>query len=286
VLLVTTGNPNLKSALRSLPGIALTVARPDHYRASTDFDAYVFDRFAPLEPPTRGALLFRPPSVYWLPAFGRSSAHPLITRWDETNRLASDVNWRDVQVQDGMLTRHIDSQQDVVLAKGLGEGALVAAGGKTPRWLAVGFALDDSNFAMQAGFTVFLANAIDWLAGSVPIRSYGLGQIEIPEAGGRVTGLDGRAVVTVNVPGATIFEARRPDVYTVASSQGTTQVIANVIDPHYSDVNRSRFAAAPARSARTAPSPHVGFEPWIALLVLALGLLSVEWLTYTRRGTI
>ena len=288
VLLVTPGNRHLEASLKPLPGVALTVLKPAQYSSVLDFDAYVFDRFAPREAPVRGALLFRPPPAPWLPAFERAAANPVITRWDESHPLAVNVSWRDLHVQRAVLAKLSarDAQTGMVLAKGSVEGVLVAAGGQTPRWIATGFALGDSNFAMQSSFPVFLGSALDWLAVGVPTQAHGLGQVEVPFADAKVTGLDGRPVATLSVAGATVFEADRPDVFTVASSAGTSRVVANVIDPQFSAINRSRFSTKTAPPARALSAPRFAFEPWVALIAVAVALLSFEWLTYTRHVTV
>lgn len=291
VLLVSAGNQQLHASLRALPGVALTRIAPAQYRQPLDYDAYVFDRFAPQEPPAQGALLFRPPPAAWLPAFERATAHPVITRWDQSHPLALNVPWRSVQMQRAALTRiaGTDAQTDVVLASGAGEGVLVAAGavtssGMTPaRWIATGFAIEDSNFATQAAFTVFLGNALGWLENGAETLNRGLGYVEIPHANARVTAHDGRVLNAISVAGMTIFEAARPGVFTVTAKTGTTQVIANVLDPLYADINRSRFNGASAAPAPVLDAARFGFEPWVALLAFATLLLAAEWLAYTRR---
>jgi hypothetical protein len=299
ILLVTTGNRHLESALERLPGVALTVIKPAQYRAAlshaADYDANIFDRFAPPERPAHGALLFRPPPVTWLPAFGRTTTNPVVTRWDSSHPLAVNVSWRGVHVQRAALARLSvsDTQTDVVLASDSSEGVLVAAGGGTAsrgiagaRWIAAGFALDDSNFPMQSAFPVFLGSALVWLTGSAATLTSGLGHVEVPYANAKVTGLDGRPVAAVSVPGATIFDAARPGVFTVVSDAGTTRIVANVIDPQVSDINRSRFAGESVALAPTLHFARLRFEPWIVLLALAVALLAIEWMAYTRRGTI
>ena len=288
VLLVTAGNRDLETSIKLLPGIALTVIKPVQYSAALDFDAYVFDRFAPREAPVRGALLFRPPSAPWLPAFARLANNPVITRWNESHPLAVNVPWRDVRVQRAALATLTAgaAHADVVLAKGSEEGVLVAAAGQAPRWIALGFALDDSNFAMQSGFPVFLGSALGWLAGDAQILTQGLGHLEVPYANARVTGLDGRSITAVNTAGATIFDAAQPDVFTITTNVATSRIVANIIDPRFSDINRSRFGAEPQRVAHSVNAARFGFEPWVALLTIALLLLAFEWLTYTRRVTL
>jgi hypothetical protein len=113
-----------------------------------------------------------------------------------------------------------------------------------------------------------------------------LGSVESPYPGGKVTGFDGRAVVAIGIPGAILFDAKKPEVFTVASNAGTARVVANVIDPHTSDVNRSRFAGEPAAVAPGYNFARLRFEPWVVLLALAVALLAFEWLAYTRHRTI
>ncbi len=288
VLLVTAGNRYLERSLGRLPGVVLTVMKPAQYRATADYDANVFDRFAPPEPPAQGALLFRPPPAAWLPAFGRTTTNPVITRWDQSNPLAANVSWRAVHIQRAALASPSarDPQTDIVLASGASEGVLVAAGGAASRWIAVGFALEDSNFAMQPAFPVFLGGALAWLADDAATLSRGLGRVEIPFADAKVTGSDGHPVATANIPGATMFDAARPGVFAVASGAIAARVVANVVDPLYSDVNRSRFAVAAVAGSQGGSTPRFGFEPWVGLLALAVALLSLEWLAYARHRTV
>ncbi len=295
VLLVSAGNRQLQASIEALPGVALTRIAPARYRQTLDYDAYVFDRFAPQAPPAQGALLFRPPPAAWLPVFERAKADPVITRWDPSHPLALNVPWRSVQLQRAALTRiaGTDAQTDVMLASGADEGVLVAAGtvpssgmasgGMTSRWIATGFAIEDSNFATQAAFTVFLGNALGWLENGTETLYRGLGYVEIPHANARVTAHDGRVLNTISVAGVTIFEAARPGVFAVTTTTGTMQVIANVLDPLYADINRSRFNGASATPAPAREAARFGFEPWVALLALAALLLAAEWLAYTRR---
>ena len=288
VLLITSGNRHLQDSLKLLPGVELTVNTPAQYRAGLDYDAYVFDRFAPRQAPARGALLFRPTPVPWLPEIQHAATNPTITRWDDSHPLAINVSWRDLQVRRAMFTKisASDRQRDVVLAQGSDESVLVAAGDQAPRWITVGFALEDSNFAMQSSFPIFLGSALEWLSGAAPLRARGLGSIEIPYANAKVTGLDGKSLTTINSAGATVFYAAQPGVFNVTSNSAVEQIVANVIDPQFSDINQSRFAAEAQPLARSFGAARFGFEPWVALLVLAVALLAYEWLTYTRRVTI
>jgi hypothetical protein len=288
VLLVTAGNRYLERSLGRLPGIALTVVKPSQYHVSSRYDVNVFDRFAPPQAPEQGALLFRPPPAIWLPEVARTTRNPVITRWHASHPLAANVPWRSVHIERATLAKRStrDTQTDVVLASNGDEAVLIAAGGAGSRWIAVGFALDDSNFAMQSAFPVFLGSALSWLTEGAATLSRGLGSVEIALAGAKVTGPDGNAVAAVSIPGATIFDAARPGVFTVANETSAIRVVANVTDPQFSDVNRSRFAGAAGAGAPTVSRARLNFEPWVLLLLFAVALLALEWLAYVRHRTV
>ena len=62
-------------------------------------DAYVFDGFAPREPPPAGALLFRPTATDWLPTADRGHGPVSVDDWDRTSRLASGVPWNALSIR-------------------------------------------------------------------------------------------------------------------------------------------------------------------------------------------
>ena len=182
VLLVTSGNAFLEDSIRSLPGVVLTIRPPALYRAAGSFDAYVFDRFAPIEPPPAGALLFRPPAVPWLPFATNAVLNPSVLRWERSHPLNTAVDWADVRVHRALLAAVPTGSTAIVSAKGSGEGALVVAGHARAAWIEVGFALQDSNFPLQAGFPVFLGSALSWLTEGATVITTGIGHVEVPLA--------------------------------------------------------------------------------------------------------
>ena len=288
-MLVTNGNRPLQASLKLLPGIAVTTIPPAQYNVKQNFDAVIFDRFAPIESPSQGAIFFRPPQRDWLPRFSREVTNPLVTGWDESQPSIASVSWRDLHVHRAALskTNAAGPQTNWVWTKSAEEGALVVAQNVAPRRLAIGFAVDDSNLAMQSGFPVFLGRSLDWLTqqpGATLVR--GLGHIEIPIGAANVIDHAGNSIATQNVANATLFNAPQPDVFTVTSTSGMATVIANVIDPKFSDVNRSRFADRSSAETLVPMMPRFQFELWVALLTIALALLAFEWLSFTSRMTI
>jgi hypothetical protein len=286
VLLVTPGNPPLEDALRNLPGVRLTVVPPDGYRRAAQYDAFVFDRFSPAEPPAAGALLLRPPARKWL---GSQSAvvlaSPRVTGWNEGHAVTSGIAWRSVRLTRASVDAAATTGSSaLVQATGSASGALVTAGESRVRWIKVGFALEDSNFPLQADFPVFLGNALSWVTEPVPVLTRGLGSVEVALRQGQVRDGSGNPVAASATAQGIVFEARRPDVYTVSSPSGQVLVVANLPDPRYAMINSTRLSGSDAKAARGGASARFwNAELWMLLLLLAGALLLIEWAVFTRR---
>ena len=67
-----------------------------------------------------------------------------------------------------------------------------------------------------------------------------------------------------------VFEASGPDVFTVSAASGRILVVANVADPHYAQINRSRFNENGEFVAqRNEFAGGLDTELWVFLLVLS-----------------
>jgi hypothetical protein len=279
VLLVTNGNQRLEDSLRVLPGVRVTVVKPGGYPQAAPADAYVFDRFAPAAPPAAPALLFSPPALGWLPERSREVANPRVAGWDAAHALSAGQSWQDLQVKRARLAS-VPAAQAVVTAA---QGALIAAGHGPVAWILVGFAPEDSNLPLQPGFPTFLGTALDWLTAPPPAPVRALGSIEVSVPNAQVRDGRGAAVPAVETTDGVVFEAQRPDVYTVAGEGQRLQVIAGVLDPREAEINRSAFGDQASASLPTLRQWSI--EPVALLLLFAAGLLLIEWAAYTRRIT-
>lgn len=291
LLLVSAGNRALEAALKLLPGIELTSVKPADFSADARADLYLFDGFAPQQAPAAPVLGFGMSTPSWL-ATGASVdvRKPSVTRWNARHPLAAELTWTDLRIGRAALAP-IDAgdgdgapaEEAIVLAKGAQEGALVNAGTAPVRWIRVGFALQDSNLAHQAGFTVFLGRALDWLDPRREPAHRTPGMVELPWPDAAVTDQDGKAVaLTVNAANA-LFEARRPGVYTISRGVDRQQWVVDPFDTQRAELNRSRFNAP---SQPSAPAVRAWpFELWSALLLVAALLLLIEWLSFSRRLT-
>jgi hypothetical protein len=287
--LVTAGNADLARTLRLLPRLAVEVIPPAALRGASRFDALVLDRFVPREPPPVPALLIGPRNAAWLAHGNREVTQTRLASWDASHPLLSGVSLRDVQVERATLVKPGGGERAASLAavaQGPGGEPLIQAAREGRRLALVNFALEDSNFPLQASFPAFLSNAIDWLTREPRALAGRVGQVSVPAAHARVLDLDGHEVATRAAPGATLFDAAGPGLYTALAGDERMRVAVNVFDPQITAINHTRFAQAAAPVVPSQGAPPLTTDPWILLLVLAALLLAAEWWTYNRRLTV
>jgi len=286
VALVTAGNRDLERALRLDPRLKLSVLTPAQYAAKAGFDAYVFDRFVPAQPPLAPSLVFQPAAISWLTQAASLGAAPQVTNWLGNHPVLENVSLADVQIEKAAAFREMPGALSV-LATESGGKALIVARDKAPRVVAVGFASTASNFASQASFPVFLANAMQWLTAEVPPQSAAVGAVRVPFENAKVEAVKAGKIATRAVPGGTLFTLPASDFATVEAEGVRMRVAVNTTDPAITDINASALppdtVSVPTSAGATAVAAA---QWWPALLILAGVLMLVEWLTYHRRVTI
>jgi hypothetical protein len=290
VALVTRGSAALERSMRLVPRVQVTVLAPERFSSGRGFDAAVFDRVAPKTQPNVPALLVRPGWVQWLPAQAGETGELSADHWDATHPLLRSLSLRDLVVDKAAAIKPGAAGAEAggfirTVASGPGDEPLLLVAGAGARWVQLAFALEDSNFPQLASFPVFLSNTIDWLTGEAPALGRPPGRVRLALAGARVTDLAGNDVPVAGAPGATAFDAREPGVFTAVTPDQRLRVVVNALDPKLTLVNASPLADAP-----TAPSAAraalLRTDPWVLLLIAAVALLCLEWLTFHRRITV
>ena len=174
-----------------------------------------------------------------------------------------------------------------MLASGPGEVPLIIVHEEGVRWISFSFGLEDSNFALHAGFPIFLNNALNWMLGGQAVIARGLGLIEVPVSGARAVAADGKELPMQAIPGGSLFEVETPGLFTVVSAHQRLQVAANLFDRRISEVNKSRLARIePGAIGPGGANPPLAFDSWFALLLIAALLLMLEWWSWNRQMTV
>lgn len=318
--LVTPGNPDLTRALRLLPRIDLEVLSPARLRDLGRYDAAILDRVAPSSVPSVPALLIAPGRPSWLAARASDLTDTRVERWDATHALLSGVALRDLLIDRATALQVNDvkvqkvgatppSRQGVAatpesvdaatvptggaapalalsaIAHGPGNEALILATQEGRRIAVLSFALEASNFAMQPSFPGFLANTVDWLTREPHASAQRLGLVSLPVPGAQVLDLEGNTVPTREVPGATLFDAFTPGLYTAVAADQRLRVAVNVLDARVTSINAARATSSASPSTSATPAGWM-LDPWLVLLLAAVALLSLEWWSYHRRVTV
>jgi hypothetical protein len=286
VLLVSSGNAYLETLLELDPNVELERSTPEAYTGGTAADVTLFDRCAPEAPPNRPYVLFRPPRRGWLPVEDEEIVQPEIGTWDRSHRVLENVALEDLVVDRAVRARDTEAQR----LAGSPADPLILAGTEPTKWLLLTFALEDSNLPLLPGFPILLSNALSWLSGDpiVVARSAGTVEISIPSA--VVTTLEGTRVPSYGMEERTYFETDEPGLYLAANDKERLHVAVNLNGDNAVDPNRTHFSEDDSRDTsprREASSGRWAWsQVWIGLLLLAVGLLMLEWWSYHRRWTI
>lgn len=304
VLLVTRGNVYLENVLVDEPRLSLAVVNPEQYDPQVSADVYIFDRFAPPEAPGGPTLVFRPPDVEWLTQTLAVVEAPEVPGWNPAHPVLRFVALEDLRI-DRAARIAMPEEADAGPTSGVGETGrapaaevvvgspllpLVLVSERPERIVRVSFALEDSNFPLHPGFPIFLTNTLGWLMDEQVALARAPGQIEVPLAMAAVTDLEGSDVATWPLSNRTVFMADQPGLYTVAQGDRRLRVAVNLASTARTSVNDSGFTSDEITStastvlADTEAGPNE--ELWMALLLLALFLVIVEWVTYHRRLTV
>jgi hypothetical protein len=282
-LLVTNGSPYLEALLHLDSLIDVTTIKPAQYQPDPGFDAYIFDAYAPLNPPARPSLLIGDAlSAGWLPKPSGNVGKPRFASWAEDHPVMRYVSLHDVLVQKA--TR-FDSTNLIVLAESEDHAPLIVASDMPgmPRWILLSFNLGNTDFPIHSGFPIFIDNALAWLSREPLALRRQPGIVSVPMKAADIKALNGAAVPSHAREEATVFETDEPGLF-VATHENVRQYVAvNLGNSQYSNINGS------AMKKDQADASAAGFlqkELWFYMIAAAAVLLTIEWVTYHRGITL
>ena len=324
VIMVSDGNLYLQAALLLDEYIDFTEVKPLGYAkaiAENKFDAIIFDRVTPEQPPPTHALYFDPRGPgspvkstddLKLPEFDKIEPrkHPVIryTALDDVNIAVGHKLVAEPEKGDKALGIFNDKRGPAPI--------LVAGTRKGNKFVAVGFDVRDSDMALRPAWPLFVINTINWFMDedSNYLSSFRTGDVwRVPVVGAaHEAALKMPDGATVNVPihenravflgeragfyeltveGATAPDKDRPvDKDDLTTSTGTTSFAANLLDEEESTiapVPRDKFVVNGAASEDfLSNAATLKTDWWIYLLLAAAIITAIEWATYHRRLTV
>jgi hypothetical protein len=282
-LLVTRGNKLLETALKLDRLVDLSLTDPNGYASNnppiSEFDAFVFDRFAPQQAPPRPALVIGAQPVPWLRESTGNVTRPNFDSWMEDHPIMRQVSLHDVTID---TAARIDASNLSILAAAAGNTPLIVAS-ERPRWIMLTFNLEASDFPYHSGFPLFIDNALAWFDRERLALRRAPGVIDVPISGAQVRTIDGRPIPSRDHLDGISFEAPEPGLYVATQGNSQQYVAVNFANRQYSDINNSRI-----RENKQAPvqAAALGHELWFYMLFGALLLIGAEWYTYHRRITL
>ncbi len=250
----------------------------------TGFDLVIFDRVAPSAWPAAPSLHFGAwPATSLLTASGE--ARQRVVLWSRTHPAMRDVSMDSVVVEGPAEVRV--GEEVETLARGE-RGPLIAAlqqGGH--RRVVVMFEPARSTWPVQVGFTIFLANAVEYLTlrGDAEVgRSFSTTEpARLPRPPARDITLAGPVEVRAEQGREAIGVLPRAGVYIGRVADGPVAVAVNMVDAHET-LARSpeslRIGGAPVAAAAAGDAPR---EVWWWFVAAAGVLLMVEWVVYAVR---
>ncbi len=293
VLLVTAGDLFLERALALDPRVTLDKSAevPETEKAGTPgpgtYDVVVFDGIQETAVKARGILT--------LGVAGPTSPVTVDGRHETMQFL--DAQKHDLMRGVDFRNVYIENAQNVtpkpigkVLAEGV-QGPIVVVSEGKKRQIYLSFAPLDSDFPLRVAFPIFVANALDFLAGESAGNTLAIlagQQFQIPA--------DSDDPATLERPDGTTLEIKplqgryivrgvdQVGEHTLKAGSREIKIYANMRSDLESSVAAEDFVSIRKESVGTVRDLRRYADFWKPLALLALLVLSVEWWVYARRS--
>jgi len=303
VLLISNGNPFLERALLLDPRVILDRSASVPAEAKTPeskYDVVVFDDVAAETVTARGVLVFSPTGTFRSGRVLDTAPRP-IYRSAEDHPVVRGVDFAGVAIESlGKVTPGAGAKALVTSD----QGPLVLVKDGTQREVCLPFALLKSDFPLQVGFPILIANALDFLAGEAgkdslfvrPNVPFGFPTDDAVTFAGESKGLGfslpkewtgpvpGEKVIKPVNSSVTLRDHRRIGGYSLSIGGSKKQVFAVLNSEVESNIRpRSNVNLGSGQIAATATPLRLSDAHRPILLALLL-LLAVEWWMFARRS--
>lgn len=291
VLLISKGNLFLERALTLDPRVTLdrTAEVPKGEQGDGGggkYDVVIFDGVPETPVKARGILILgRAGAPSPVVAKGRAKAPRFVSA--ERARLLQGVDFRNVFVD----------QAEQVAPKAVGEvlvhsaaGPLVVTAQKgAKRQIYLAFELLQSDFPLQVGFPIFVANALDFLGGEASAKLVAVKAgvpFSVPATGpARMRTPDGETL-TLKPTGSTLIvrETKRVGRYRLEAGGTAKAIYTTLRSDRESDIAPVKSLSLGGGQVKATASPARFADFWRPLALLCLLVLAGEWWLYARRS--
>ncbi|MAQ17738.1 MAG: hypothetical protein CMN30_23450 [Sandaracinus sp.] len=297
VVVYSAGNLYLQAALLLDEYLEVEEASPADYPLAGDYDVAIFDSWVPPSPPSTPALYLYPRPASdgaWTPLTvqGEMDA-PYFDRIERRHPLMQWTALGDVNVATAL---EVDLEPGDRAVAGDTRGPLIVVGDRQDQpFVAFTFDVRQSDLPLRVAWPLLLLNTIDLFVQERDgfVSSYETGQTwYVPVAGGAreatIVDPEGHEREVPVVEGRAVYAGQRAGMYTLRVGDTEDTFAANlgpgaesIIDPPDTLTLAGAEAGEPSEG-----EPGVRREIWIYLVLLALGIVAVEWFTYHRRLTV
>ncbi len=315
VAMVTEDNLFLEGALLVYDNVDPVKFKPAEYDANPSIvdgmDVVIFDEHTPtvLPMPPASLLFFHPTGENSPFTIRGETANPRITEIDEGHPVMRWVTMSDVYMDKSNVFTIDSKKGESSIAYWVRDSIIAAKRDGKRKILAFGFSLPSTgrdgatDLPMRVAFPMLLVNTLDWFAGDTTdlLTTYSTGQRQrVPLDGvvgateAEVKGPDGVVTKTPVIDGLATFYGSRVGYYdltakdTLGKPMASLELAANLSSTIESDIAPSTALTLGGKvlQAPEAFAISRSRKLWIYLVLLAMALIVVEWITYHRRITV
>ncbi len=304
VLVVSSGNTYLEAALLLDEYLDVQVVSPKEYvekvaKTGAKNDVVIFDGSTPAEPPRAHAIYLDPRGPGSPVKLAAELAQP---GFDKIDRKHPIVRWTaldDVNISRG---RALVAEVGDKTVGASDKGPILVAGQRGGfKFVAMGFDTRDSDLPLRVAWPLLLLNSINWFTDEDAqyISSFRTGdvwRVPVVAASGqaRLNTPEGSEVLVPVHEGRAVYRGERAGFYELRgtsnadSAQAPASFAANLLDADESTIEPLKELIVDGRKAGALDAFQVGVrrEIWIYLLLMAVLVTAIEWITYHRRLTV
>lgn len=308
VLVVTPGNTYLEAALLLDEYLDVKMVSPLEYAtkiapSNEKNDVVIFDTVTPVDPPRAHAIYLDPRGTT---APVKVEAELKSPGFDKIERKHPIVRWTaldDVNISRGH--KLVPQPGDKVVGSSNGTDAILVTGQRGPyKFVAVGFDPRDTDLPLRVAWPLLLLNSINFFTDEdaqyissfrtgdvwrVPVVTQsGQAKLKVPNTNELVVPVhEGRAVYLGQHAG--FYELTGGDGTEAPDAPNTKAAFAaNLLDSDESAIEPAKELVVDGKKAGSLSGFQIGVrrEIWIYLLLAAILLTAIEWITYHRRITV